>query len=78
MTAPDSQLLDLTSVSRLVTVLNEADDCGVICKFQELDSGVCRGAVVGVEGEEQWGENASLRGSSIGGVAVGHEFPQSH
>ncbi len=32
-TAPDSQLLNLQSVSRLVTVLNEADDCGVICKL---------------------------------------------
>ncbi len=32
-TAPDSQLHNLLSVSRLVTVLNEADDCGVICKL---------------------------------------------
>ncbi len=32
-TAPDSQLLNLLSVSRLVTVLNEADDYGVICKL---------------------------------------------
>ncbi len=30
-TAPDNQLL------RFVTVLNEADKCGFICKFQELD-----------------------------------------
>ncbi len=29
-TAPDSQLLNLLSVSRLVTVLNEADDFGDI------------------------------------------------
>ncbi len=32
-TASDIQLLYLLSVSRLVTVLNEADDCGVICKL---------------------------------------------
>ncbi len=38
-TAPDSQLLNLLSVSRLVTVLNEADQCGVSCKLQELDRG---------------------------------------
>ncbi len=38
-TAPDSQLLNLLSVSRLVTVLNEADQCGVVCK---LDIGVFR------------------------------------
>ncbi len=39
-TAPDSQLLNLLSVSRLVTVLDEADQCGVVCKLQELDRGV--------------------------------------
>ncbi len=32
-TAPDSQLLNLLSVSRLVTVLDEADQCGVVCKL---------------------------------------------
>ncbi len=49
-TAPDSQLLNLLSVSRLVTVLNEADQCGVVCKLQEYE-GVFRCAVVRVEGE---------------------------
>ncbi len=39
-TEPDSQLLNLLSVSRLVTVLDEADQCGVVCKLQELDRGV--------------------------------------
>ncbi len=48
-TTPDSQLLNLLSVSRLVTVLDEADQCGVVCKLQELDRGVFRCAVVGVE-----------------------------
>ncbi len=38
-TAPDSQLLNLLSVSRLVTVLNEANKCGDVCKLQELDRG---------------------------------------
>ncbi len=33
-TAPDSQLLNLLSVSRL---LNDAGQCGIICKLQELD-----------------------------------------
>ncbi len=46
VTAPDSQLLNLLSVSRLVSVLDEADDCGVICKLQEFDRGVSRGAVI--------------------------------
>ncbi len=55
VTAPDSQLLNLLSVSRLVSVLDEADDCSVICKLQELDRGVFRCAVICVEGEEQWG-----------------------
>ncbi len=52
--APDSQLFNLLSVSRLVTVLIEADNCGVICELQELDRGVFRCAVIGVQGEEQW------------------------
>ncbi len=52
-TAPDSQLLNLLSVSRLVTVLDEADQCGVICKLQELERGVFRCSVIRVQGEEQ-------------------------
>ncbi len=63
-TAPDSQLVNVLSVSRLVTILDEADQCGVVCKLQELDRGVCGCAVVGVEGEEQWGENTALRSFS--------------
>ncbi len=70
-TAPDSQLLNLLSVSRLVTVLNEADQCGVVCKLQELDRGVFRCAVVRVEGEEQWGENTALRSSSAESASAG-------
>ncbi len=38
--APDSQLLNLLSVSRLVIVLDEANECSVVCKLQELDRGV--------------------------------------
>ncbi len=70
-TAPDSQLLNLQSVSRLVNILNEADDCGVICKLLELDRGIFRVAVVGIEGEEQWGENAALRSSSADRTGAG-------
>ncbi len=70
-TAPDSQLLNLLSVSRLVTVLDEADQCGVICKLQELDGGVFRCAVIRVQGEEQWGENTALRSSSADHMGAG-------
>ncbi len=52
-TAPDSQLLNLLSVSGLVTFLNKADQCGVIYKLQELDRGVFRCAVIRVQGEKQ-------------------------
>ncbi len=76
-TAPDSQLLKLLSVSRLVTILNEADDCGVICKLQELDRGDFRCAVVGVEGEEQWGENTALRSFSADCTCDGWISPAS-
>ncbi len=68
VTAPDSQLL-------LVSVLDEADQCGVICKLQELDRGVFRGAVIRVEGEEQWGENAALRSSSADRIVLDVSFP---
>ncbi len=64
-TAPDSQLLNLLSVSRLVSALDEADQWGVICKLQELDRRVFRCAVVRILGEEQWGENIALRSSSF-------------
>ncbi len=70
-TASDSQLLSLLYVSRLVTVLDEADQCGVICKLQELDVGVFRCAVIRVQGEEQWGENTALRRSSADGAGAG-------
>ncbi len=48
-TAPDSQLLNLMSVSKLVTILNEADQCGVIFRLRELDRGVFRCTVVHVQ-----------------------------
>ncbi len=70
-TAPDSQLLILLSASRLVTVLNDADQCGVFCKLQDLDRGVSRCEVVRVQGEEQWGENTALRSSSADRVGAG-------
>ncbi|XP_051567403.1 phosphoinositide 3-kinase regulatory subunit 5-like isoform X2 [Myxocyprinus asiaticus] len=44
--------------------MDEADDRGVVCKLQELDSGVFYSAVIRVQGEEQWRENASLRSTS--------------
>ncbi len=57
-------LTSCLSVSRLVTVLNEADQCGDVCKLQELDGGVFKCTVIRVHGEEQWGENTALRSSS--------------
>ncbi len=70
--------VNLLSVSRLVTVLDEADQCGVVCKLQELDRGVFRCAVVGVQGEEQWGENTTPRNSSVDGAGAGCVFSQPH
>ncbi|KAK3539440.1 hypothetical protein QTP70_008055 [Hemibagrus guttatus] len=54
---------------RLITVLDDADDCSVVRKLQELDGWISRGAVTGVQGEEQWGEDATLGGASAGGAA---------
>ncbi|KAL0149942.1 hypothetical protein M9458_054774, partial [Cirrhinus mrigala] len=57
ITTPDSQLLKCASICKLITILDEADNRGFICK---LDRGVCRSAAIGVEEEEQWGENTPL------------------
>ncbi len=70
-TTPDSQLFNLLSVSRLVTILDEADQCVVVCKLQELDRGVFRCAVIRVQEEEQWGENTALRSSSADRTGAG-------
>ncbi len=77
-TAPDSQLLNLLSVSRLVTALDEGNKCGVVCKLQELDRWVSRCAVIDVQGEEQWGENTALRSSSADRTGAGCVFSQPH
>ncbi len=67
----------LKYTSRLITVLNEVDHCGVVCKLQELDRGVFRCAVV-VEAEEQWGENTALRSLSTDSMGAGCVFSQPH
>ncbi len=36
------QFFNLLSVSGLVAILDEADECGIVCKLQELDIGVFR------------------------------------
>ncbi len=36
-----------------------------------IDGGVSRCAVIGVQGEEQWGENAALRSSSADRAGAG-------
>ncbi len=77
-TASDSQHIDLLSVSRFVTVLDEADKCGVVYKLQELDRGVFWCAVIRVQGEEQWGENTALRSSSADRTGAGCVFSQPH
>ncbi len=76
--AQDSQLLNLLSVIRIVTVLNKADQCGVVCKLQELDGGVFRCAVIRVQREEQWGENTALKSFSADRAGAGWEFSQPH
>ncbi len=35
-----SRLLRLHQIASSLTVLNEADQCGVVCKLQELDGGI--------------------------------------
>ncbi len=70
--------LTLLSLSGLVTILNETDQCGVVCKLQELDGGVFGCAVIRLHGEEQWGGNTALRSSSADRTGAGWEFSQPH
>ncbi len=77
-TVPDIELLNLLSVTRLVTVLDEADQCRIVCKLQELDRGVFGCAVVPVERKEQWGETTALRSSCADRTGIGWEFSQPH
>ncbi len=44
-------------------------------QLQEFDRGVFRGAVVGVEGEEQWGENTTLRAPVLMVQVLDENFP---
>ncbi len=69
-TAPNSQLLNLLSVSRLVSILDEADQCGVVCNLQELTEGSLN-VQSWCTGRKQWGENTALRSSSADCTGAG-------
>lgn len=60
-TLPEGQLLNLSFVCRLITILEEAHDFCVVYKLHEFNRWVSRGSVICVEGEEQMGEDTSLR-----------------
>lgn len=45
-------VVHLLPVCRLVAILDKADDCGVIGKFQDFNSRVPRGTVICINGEE--------------------------
>ncbi len=57
----------LLFVSRLVSVVDEADDGRVFCN-----------AFICIQGEEYWGENTSLRSTIADRKSPGCEFAQPH
>lgn len=61
LTVPEHQLIHLLSICRLIAVLYVTNDSDVDHKPQDLHRGV-RGSVIGLEGEEQRREDASLAG----------------
>ena len=71
-------MVNLPSVGGLITLGDEADEGGVVRKLEELDRLVSGGAAVGVQGEEQWGENAALGGTGADGLGVGDLLPQPY
>ncbi|XP_008280574.1 uncharacterized protein LOC103357685 [Stegastes partitus] len=64
LTPPVDQLSHLLSACRLVTVPDQTDYNGVVHILQEFHRRVPSGAIIGVEGEEQWGEDPTLGGAS--------------
>lgn len=55
VTTPWHQPLYLLPICRLGTILEESNKQSVICNLQEFNSWVLGGAVISIEGEEQWG-----------------------
>ena len=58
-------MADLPPVGRLVVVADETYHGGVVCILDGLDRRVTRGAVVGVQGEEQGGQHTTLGGTGV-------------
>ncbi|CAM4659985.1 unnamed protein product [Leuciscus chuanchicus] len=73
VTAPDSQLFNLQSVSRNMRLIS-----GVVCKLQELDRVVFGSAVVCAQGEQQWGENVPLGDASAETFPFGQSVSRRH
>ncbi len=63
-------MVSLPPVGGLIPTRDESSEGGVVCELQELDGLVTGGAAVGVQGEEQRGKNAALRGTSADGPGV--------
>ncbi|XP_068122143.1 uncharacterized protein [Hyperolius riggenbachi] len=65
--APVANPFYLMAVCLLVIVGDQADYGGVVCKFDYLDR-ACRGsAIVRVQGEQEWRQDAALWGPCVGG-----------
>ncbi len=63
---------------RLIAIRDEPNEGGVIHKFQELDRLMTGGSAVCVQGDEQRGKNAALRGTGADGPGVQDMFPYLH
>ncbi len=71
-------MVNLPPVGGLIPTRDESNEGGVVRKLQELDGLMTGGAAVSVQGEEQRGKNAALRGSGADGPRVRDMFPQLH
>lgn len=60
-------LVNHPTVSRLVTIMNEADDGAVICKLCDFDRGLHGGAVIGVQ-ENNNGPSTQPCGAPLGSL----------
>lgn len=76
LNAPVDQLLHFLSVCAIITVLHQTNDDGVLCILHEFHRRLSCITIAGVQGEEQWGEDTPLGGTSAVGPGVECDAPQ--
>ena len=75
---PGSQVLDLLPVGRFIIATDEANHCGILCRFNNDVRCTQTNAVMGKQGEEQRTQHTALWNTGVQGEGGGHMTAQSH